>query len=112
VENGGITARNAQLKEPWKPGQSGNPSGRPKEIPGLRKACLVGTFEALEHLMAGLRDPDVPFRDKVLAFEAIADRGGLLPVDKEAKVVLAVLALDLTKEQRDSVIKHIKAVDE
>lgn len=107
-----ISGPRGQLKAPWKAGQSGNPSGRPREIPGLRKAHLQATFEALEHLMSGIRDPEVPLRDKVAAFEAIADRGGFLPADREAKVVLAVLALDLSKEQREQVIRHLQSSDE
>lgn len=50
-KNGETTprSRNATLKAPWKPGQSGNPAGRPK---GTRHK-LAGEF--LEGLQAELR---------------------------------------------------------
>lgn len=46
-ENRGRTGRNAP-RTAWKPGQSGNPGGRPKSIPELVEASRALTPMALE----------------------------------------------------------------
>jgi Family of unknown function (DUF5681) len=60
---------NENLK-PFKPGQSGNPSGRPKGIAALAR---LHTDKAIQVLVAALDDPDK--RVAVAASKEILDRG-------------------------------------
>ena len=51
----------------FKPGQSGNPGGRPKVPTDLREAARAHTTEALETLVAILRSPKSPTAARVQA---------------------------------------------
>ncbi len=57
----------------WKPGQSGNPGGRPKEVAEVKALACKHTQEALETL-AKLMKSGTPDRTRVAAAEAILDR--------------------------------------
>lgn len=57
----------------WKPGQSGNPGGRPKEVAEVKTLARQHTQEALETL-AKLMKSGRPDRTRVAAAEAILDR--------------------------------------
>ncbi len=57
----------------WKPGQSGNPGGRPKEVAEVKALARKHTQEALETL-AKLMKSGTPDRTRVAAAEAILDR--------------------------------------
>ena len=65
-----------QAKNPgrWKPGQSGNPGGRPKELGHVRELAKKHTEEAIKTLAAMMKN-GVPDRTRVAAAEAILDRG-------------------------------------
>jgi hypothetical protein len=61
------------------PGQSGNPSGRPKEDPLLKEMARARTAEAFEVVLACLTDDDPKIRLK--AAEVVLDRGhGKAPI--------------------------------
>ncbi len=60
---------------PFKPGQSGNPNGRPKEDPTLRDAARGKTVEALNVLSEIMLDKDQPGSARVTAACAVLDRG-------------------------------------
>lgn len=62
----------------WQPGQSGNPSGRPKVIARLRDLARAYTEEAILTLAECLKDPDG--RIRVAAANALLDRGWGKPV--------------------------------
>jgi len=55
----------------WKKGESGNPGGRPKMNPELRKALTNHTMEALEVVINILRDNESKHSDKIRAAEFI-----------------------------------------
>ena len=55
---------NMQNLKPWKPGQSGNPSGRPKRIlPRIDEVLKAKSLEPLDELLKLL--PDLEPRDKM-----------------------------------------------
>lgn len=59
-------------KGPWQPGQSGNPSGRPKRELSIRMLARQYADEAIETLRAHLSNPDG--RIAVAAANSILDR--------------------------------------
>lgn len=60
---------------PFKPGQSGNPSGRPKEIIEVAKAARERTAEALATLTEIMRDKEASAAARVSAALGILERG-------------------------------------
>lgn len=104
-----------QMAPRFAKGQSGNPAGRPRSLPRFRARCRIATFEALAELRKAMIDPEIPLGEKVKAFEAMADRGGFLPADKEAaldagraRIILAALALQgLNDEQRKALLAAV-----
>jgi len=57
----------------WKPGQSGNPSGRPKEVGEIRELARQHTAASIRVLAAGLKDENG--RTRIAAAEVLLDRG-------------------------------------
>jgi len=57
------------------PGQSGNPSGRPKVAPELRAAAQEVSIEGLKVLTGIMRDEKAPQNARITAVQAIWDRG-------------------------------------
>ena len=57
----------------FKPGQSGNPGGRPKEDQALKAAAREWTSAALQVLIDALSEDDV--KTRITAAQAILDRG-------------------------------------
>lgn len=96
----------------FKKGKSGNPGGRPKDLPRFRKACRLLSWQGLDIIKAGLEDPEVSFGDKVTAWKALADRGGYLPADRQAaiesaqaRLVLAMMVAEaLTPAERKKLL--------
>jgi hypothetical protein len=70
----------------FKPGQSGNPAGRPKGDIELRRAARERTAEALAALVRVLRNPRSPAAAVVSAAQAILDRGYGKPITPTALV--------------------------
>jgi hypothetical protein len=59
----------------WKKGQSGNPSGRPRDDACLRELARERTEAALDTLTAIMKDRKAPAAARVSAATAILDRG-------------------------------------
>lgn len=59
----------------WKPGQSGNPGGRPRVIADLQKLAQSHTEEAVETLVSVMKAKSAPPAARVAAAAHILDRG-------------------------------------
>ena len=59
----------------FKPGQSGNPHGRPKVLADVRGLARTYTADAVAALVRIVRDPKAPQAAQVAAAQAILDRG-------------------------------------
>lgn len=61
--------------KPFKKGQSGNPSGRPKIIGPLRDLARAHTLDALDTLIEVMKDKASPPASRVAAAKELLDRG-------------------------------------
>ena len=71
----------------WKPGESGNPSGRPRKGPAMKaleERCRESADEALAFLLDTIQDRDAPHNVRLAAAREILDRGYGKPVDRSA----------------------------
>ena len=59
----------------WKPGECGNPGGRPKEYPEVKEAARKHTKAALKTLKTIMSDEKQPGSARVAAANALLDRG-------------------------------------
>jgi hypothetical protein len=66
---------NNVVGRPFKKGQSGNPSGRPKVVQSLVELASTHTTAAVETLIAIMENGDTPPSARVSAACAILDRG-------------------------------------
>lgn len=112
--------RNGGTLTPFVKGQSGNPSGRPKELPGFRAACREVTWDLLREIKKRLGDMEP--NELIDAFEAVADRGGFVTTDKadaldiaKARLIITSLGLDkMSDAQRAEILEgleHLKRPD-
>ena len=60
---------------PWVKGASGNPGGRPKELPDVRALARSRGKEAIDVLYAIMRDEKAPPAARIAASTALLDRG-------------------------------------
>ncbi len=68
-------AENRDAAGRFVPGQSGNPSGRPKVAPELRAAAQEVSIEGLKVLTGIMSDEKAPQNARINAVQAIWDRG-------------------------------------
>jgi hypothetical protein len=59
----------------WKPGQSGNPGGRPPVVKDIRELARKHTREAVEALVGVVRNKKAPPAAIVAAANSLLDRG-------------------------------------
>jgi len=64
----------------FKPGQSGNPSGRPKDVGHIKELAKQYTGPAIKALAQGLRDKNG--RTRIAAAEALLNRGWGTPTQR------------------------------
>ena len=71
----------------WKPGESGNVAGRPKDSADLRARLRALTPKAIEILTAVLESPDIQLKDKVAHAKWICER--CIPAESETSIAAA-----------------------
>lgn len=59
----------------WQPGQSGNPTGKGGRVIEMRTLAASKTVSAMETLIAVMEDPTEDGRVRVVAAQAVLDRG-------------------------------------
>ena len=59
----------------FRPGQSGNPNGRPKVVADVQNAAREHSGEAIETLAQIMCDPKAPAAARIAAASALLDRG-------------------------------------
>ena len=77
-ENSNETAKPKRKRGPGKPfekGQSGNPGGRPKDAFKIAEYARQFSTEAIDKIVAVMRDPNADVRAVIAAAVAILDRG-------------------------------------
>lgn len=64
----------------FKPGQSGNPAGRPKMDQNVRELAKAESVDAIRELSAIMRDEKAPYLARIQACNSILDRAWGKPV--------------------------------
>ncbi len=91
----------------FRPGKSGNPGGRPKEVAEVRALAREHTNEAVQALRSIMRNDDEPASARVAAANSLLDRGwGRAPLaitgdgggPVEANVIVSPAVLDLIRQ--------------
>ena len=94
----------------WPPGQSGNPGGRPANRGPIIEYADEFTAEAVEALVAIMRDKEASRRDKLDAANAIMDRGRGKATQHSETVVSKGDGLDELLDQIDGKTGPLRAV--
>ncbi len=81
----------------FKPGQSGNPTGRPKSDKAIRDLARAHTQDALNTLSEIVKNPKASDTARVQACNAILDRGWGKPVQHNENVNLGMSYTDYLK---------------
>lgn len=107
----------------WKPGQSGNPSGRPKQSREFRAKCRELAMKMLDKLTEQVDDPGkgiVSYTDDnrpvygpgvgelTRALETVANHGGFLAADKLATVEAAFARVIMTVATAENLTPEVK----
>lgn len=83
----------------WKPGQSGNPGGRPKEVAEVREAARQHTPEAIRTLVTLMRKGK-PDRARAAAAEALLDQAWGRPMQPQELSGPGGVPLDLLRRMQ------------
>lgn len=103
----GRTANTAGLK-PWKPGQSGNPNGRPKMTPEARQALADLVPKAVRALGRVLESDEAPAAATISAAREVLDRNFGKPLQAFEDLTPARFA-DLSTDELVTLADAIRA---
>lgn len=95
----------ARSSTSFRPGQSGNPSGRPKVVAEVQELAREHTAEAVGTLVEIMQDKSKPAAARVSAANAVLDRGygkATQPIDTGGKA-----AKEMTDAERDARIMEL-----
>jgi hypothetical protein len=95
----------------FRPGISGNPGGRPKEVGHVRELAREHTEEAIRTLAAIMQDGKEPAAARVRAAECLLDRGWGR-AEMTANVKLPKDVRDLSREELLAIIGSSADADE
>ena len=90
--------------KPFKPGQSGNPGGRPKIIAEVRDLAREQTENAVNVLTGIMNDEEAPHAARVTAANSLLDRGW----GKPAQSVAVTHSKSVTDMSDDELIEIIR----
>ena len=99
---------------PWKPGQSGNPAGRPKSLMDLIKTQTKNGNVLIDVAMAILtqetyRNQTVKIADRLEALKWLADRGwgkAIQPVEHSGEVAIH----ELVAQAHEAAVERMKLI--
>ena len=90
---------------PWKKGQSGNPSGRPKVDKTIQELARSHGPEAIATLAKIMRDPKSPPQARAMASERLLDRGyGKPPQFNTGQTSEFRKAVDMTDDELAAIV--------
>jgi hypothetical protein len=106
----GRAMANRTGKGQWKPGQSGNPGGRPANRGPIIEYADQFTTEAIDALMTIVRDGEASRADKIRAAEIVMDRARGKPTQHNETTVRERDAVDELMDQIDGKGPSLRAV--
>jgi hypothetical protein len=94
-----------EVEMPWKKGQSGNPSGRPKVDKTIQELARSHGPEAIATLAKIMRDPKSPPQARAMASERLLDRGyGKPPQFNTGQTSEFRRAVDMTDDELAAIV--------
>ena len=93
-------------KTAWKPGQSGNPKGRPREVAHVRDLARSHTEAAINALVSIIQSADQSSTARIKAAEVLLNRAWGAPGQFEQEFISAKEELSL--EEREMIAKKIE----
>ena len=89
---------------PFKPGQSGNPGGRPRVLRDVQELAREKSPEAIETLSNIMHDTKAPSAARVAAANALLDRGYGKPTQPISQTLTKVDPSSLSDEELAAIV--------